>query len=296
MKLNRLPILIVPIILSVFFLSPQATARSPKAVENTPVYYLSLGTSLAAGVQADPITGESIVTDVSYAGILAEELGKDIKKLRHVNLGCPGETSDSFIQGGKCGYPHGSQLDEALNFLHAHGKFTGLITIDLGANDILSCVIGTDIDDECFYVTLNNLKGNLQFILQSLRDAAGPDVPIVAMNYYNPLLVFWLDENTRPLAKETILLQNELNANLALVYGLYDVPVADVAGVFMSDDLVTDLNEDFIPDSVEILCELTWMCQFQNIHPNEIGYEAIAATFSGVLPKIPISEPPRGKK
>lgn len=293
MKSRRLPLVIIPLILSVFLLSTSAIARSPKAVENTPVYYLSLGTSLAAGVQADPETGESIVTDVSYPGILAEALGEDIKKLRHVNLGCPGETSDSFVHGGKCSYAHGSQLDEALNFLHAHGKFTGLITIDLGANDILSCVSGNDINLECIQITLQNLASNLQLILTSLRNAAGPDVPIVAMNYYNPLLVFWFQNpEVVPLL---MALQGQLNNTLALIYSSFGVPVADVAATFMSEEYV-DNNGNGIPDNVEILCAWTWMCQFQNIHPNEIGYEMIASTFSGVLPEIPISEPPRGRR
>jgi len=112
-------------------------------IENTPVYYLSLGTSLAAGVQADPVTGKNVVTDIHYPGLLAEIIGVDISKLRHKNLGCPGETSDTFMDGGRCDYPHGSQLEEAVNFLQAHGKFTGLITIDLGANDVLQCTQGT---------------------------------------------------------------------------------------------------------------------------------------------------------
>jgi lysophospholipase L1-like esterase len=292
-KSRRLPLVIIPLILSVFLLSTSAIARSPKAVENTPVYYLSLGTSLAADVQADPETGESIVTDVSYPGILAEALGEDIKKLRHVNLGCPGETSDSFVHGGKCGYAHGSQLDEALNFLHAHGKFTGLITIDLGANDILSCVSGNDINLECIQITLQNLASNLQLILTSLRNAAGPDVPIVAMNYYNPLLVFWFQN--REVVPLLMALQGQLNNTLALIYSSFGVPVADVAATFMSEEYV-DNNGNGIPDNVEILCAWTWMCQFQNIHPNEIGYEMIASTFSGVLPEIPISEPPRGRR
>ena len=83
----------------------------PPGLSNTPVYYLSLGTSLAAGVQADfPESCESVVTDVNYPGFIAENISadQDIRKLRHVNLGCPGETSDTFIDGGLCKFPHGS--------------------------------------------------------------------------------------------------------------------------------------------------------------------------------------------
>ena len=105
-------------------LNSPVLAKSKKGHKNTPVYYLSLGTSLAAGVQADPVTGESVVTDVSYPSELAEIISQDIPKLCHINLGCPGETAESFIYGGKCDYPHGSQLDQAVRFLHAHGKST----------------------------------------------------------------------------------------------------------------------------------------------------------------------------
>ena len=37
-----------------------------------------------------------------------------------------------------------------------------------------------------------NVAANLPKILAALRLAAGPHVPIVAMNYYNPFLAVWL--------------------------------------------------------------------------------------------------------
>ena len=254
-------------------------AQSPGLV-NTPVYYLSLGTSLAAGVQANfPESCDSVVTDVSYPGFIADNISidQDIRKLRHVNFGCPGEDSDTFIDGGLCKFPHGSQLEEALNFLHAHAKFTGLITIDLGANDALPC-FGESPEEiaPCFLAAVSNLSNNLSYILEALEDAA-PDVPIVGMNYYNPLLV--VDTTTAPL-------QEALNAALNAVYGIYGIPVADVAGAFSTGSLQGDQS---------LICEWTWMCvnNCGNIHPNVLGYEAIAEAFNPVLPDIQISEPPR---
>ncbi len=271
-------------------------AKSPKGRENTPVYYLSLGTSLAAGVQADPLTGQNVMTDVSYPRLLAEIIGADIKKLRHENLGCPLETSDTFIVGGLCKYPHGSQLDEALKFLHAHGKFTGLITIDLGANDVLACIQGPEIDRRCFRKAIVRLLKNLTYTLETLREAAGPDVPIVGMNYYNPLLVYWFQDPA--IAEQTVKFQQQLNGTLEAVYAAFGVPVADVAGVFMVDDLETDVigydgGPNGIPDSVDLLCAWTWMCEVPNIHANDDGYAVIADEFAGVLPPIRISNPPR---
>jgi len=270
-------------------------AKSQHAHQNTPVYYLSLGTSLAAGVQADPVTGESIVTDVSYPSELADIIGQDIRKLRHVNLGCPGETAESFIYGGKCDYPQGSQLDQAVQFLHAHGKFTGLITIDLGANDVLRCVDGIVFDLACIGETLNQLALDLGYVLETLKSEA-PGVPIVGMNYYNPLLVYWFQDPA--IAALTGGLQTQINDVLESVYASYGVPVADVAGAFMADDLESDFTgpdgtPNQIPDSVDLVCAWTWMCSHQNIHANKTGYEVIAQEFYEVLPEIPVSEPPR---
>lgn len=271
-------------------LNSPALAESIKGRNNTPVYYLSLGTSLAAGVQADPLTGESILTDKGYPDQLADILAHDIRRLRHVNLGCPGETAESFIYGGICENPHGSQLDEAVHFLKAHGKFTGLITIDLGANDVLQCLNGTEVDPECLRETLIQLFLDLNVILKTLRKAA-PGVPIVAMNYYNPLLAFWFRDPD--FAELTVELQSRINAVIEFAYALYGVPVADVAEAFMAYDLVTDANENAIPDSVELVCTWTWMCTHQNIHANDTGYAVIAETFYSVLPEIPVSKPPR---
>jgi lysophospholipase L1-like esterase len=270
----------------------------PPGLLNTPVYYLSLGTSLAAGVQADPESCQSVVTEVSYPGFIAEYISENqgIRKLRHVNLGCPGETAETFIYGGLCDYPKGSQLYQAVQFLHAHGKFTGLITIDLGANDVLQCVDGLNFDEECIENVLEQLSLDLFYVLETLREVA-PGVPIVGMNYYNPLLAFWfLDPRNPVIAELTKELQTQINGVLESVYAANDVPVADVAGAFMADaDFSIDDNVNGIPDSVDLVYLWTWMCvnNCGNIHPNVSGYEVIADAFNPVLPDIQISEPPR---
>jgi lysophospholipase L1-like esterase len=279
MRKRNTAILSLILILALGMISAPVWAQTPD-LANTPVYYLSLGTSLAAGVQADPESCHSVVTDVSYPGLIAENIRTDqnIRKLRHVNLGCPEENSNTFIAGGLCKFPHGSQLEEALNFLHAHGKFTGLITIDLGANDALPCFFTSNGEDleKCFKDAVINLADNLGDILDTLQQEA-PGVPIVGMNYYNPLLV--VDPATAPL-------QNVLNAALNAVYGTKGIPVADVAGAFSTGSFKGDQL---------LICEWTWMCtnNCKNIHPNVFGYEEIAGAFTPVLPDIQISEPPR---
>jgi hypothetical protein len=52
-----------------------------------------------------------------------------------------------------------------------------VVTIDIGAGDFLQ--LGADAG-------LAQIRQNPQVILAALRDAAGPDIPIVGTNYYSP--------------------------------------------------------------------------------------------------------------
>lgn len=288
--IKRLTSVVAVAVFLMAFASTGVMAKSNSNPNNKPVYYLSLGTSLAAGVQADPVTGESVVTDISYPGILAEMISQDIGKLRHVNIGCPGETAETLIDGGVCDYDKGSQLNQAVQFLHAHGKFTGLITIDVGANEVLQCINGTNIDQICLTETLNQLTIDLTFIMATLREAA-PDTQIMGMNYYNPLSVYWFQDPA--IAQYTVGLQLWINTTLESVYAGFGIPVADVANAFTSYDLITDSQPNGIPDSIEMLCAWTWMCSHHNIHANALGYSVIAEEFYFLLPEIPVSGPPR---
>jgi hypothetical protein len=64
-------------------------------------YYVSLGTSLAVGVQPDA-RGRNQPTDEGYADQLYRLLRLTRPRLQLVKLGCPGETSTTLIAGGLC--------------------------------------------------------------------------------------------------------------------------------------------------------------------------------------------------
>jgi hypothetical protein len=73
-------------------LAAPALAAPGASDANAVHYYLSLGDSLAAGYQP---TGDPAVmyrTDEGYADQLYEMARSHFVKLRHVKLGCPGET------------------------------------------------------------------------------------------------------------------------------------------------------------------------------------------------------------
>jgi len=258
-----------------------AASASPSPI------YLSLGTSLSVGVQPDE-DGKNQLTDEGYADQLHQLLRLRSPRLQLVKLGCPGETSTSMIsgEGSLCTYPKGSQLAQALVFLRANRGAVSLVTIDMGANDLLICTAGGVIDEDCLPQAFATVQANLSTIVAALR-AAAPRVPIVAMNYYNPLVAFWLQGDAgQVLAQQSAFLAAQFNDLLEAVYRFFHVPVADVARAFHADDfrLVPGIG---LPVNVVLICQWTWMCapppQGPNIHANQTGYLVIALTLAAAI-------------
>lgn len=133
-------------------------------------YYVSVGDSLAAGVQPIGDPANLFRTDSGYAEQLLAIARTHDRKLKLIKLGCPGETTTTMIAGGICAYRHGSQLDQAVHFLRAHRSKVSFITIDIGANDF-PCQ-----QPQCIPAGVASLQTNLPTILAALRKAAGPTV------------------------------------------------------------------------------------------------------------------------
>ncbi|HEX5997297.1 MAG TPA: SGNH/GDSL hydrolase family protein [Jiangellales bacterium] len=256
------------------FVAPSSGA----VAKEKPVYYLALGDSLAIGVQPTA-TSASGATEDGYADQLADMLRAEIPDLRLVKLGCGGESTATMVgvvqptpSGEGCGpglYPHGTQLAEAVSFLHAHRNHLALITIDIGANDTF-CLL--DLDRACFDAGMQHIRTNLAKILQELQAAAGPNTVIVGMTYYNPFAVFWFDDPAYARAIDDLFI--EFNGVLQQTYADADVPVADVGGAFHVGEF---------PLSADLVCRWTWMCTPSplgpDIHPNRQGYRVIASAF-----------------
>ena len=252
-------------------------AAAPAAAANR--YYLSLGDSLAQGVQ--PIGGPwSPLGFPGYNQGYADQLLKLVREpneqLRLVKLGCGGETTTTMIVGSPwcgSGFPAGSQLGEASAFLRAHRGEVAFVTLDIGGNDVLQPDAGG----------VAAIAANLPVILTQLRDAAGADVPIVGMSYYNPSLVEWFgDPGSLQGHVDALVVFNDL---LEAIYAAAGDPVADVEGAFASTDTTP---VDGVPVDVARLCGLTWICtpppHGSDIHPNTAGYAVIAQAFAQALP------------
>lgn len=257
------------------------------------MYYLSLGDSLAAGWQPP---ASNVSFDHGYADQLATLLQAKFPGLETVKkLGCAdGETTTTMIKGGSCPYQHGSQLDEAVAFLQLHMNSVALVTIDIGGDDVLGCVRPAPnnpnvftIDRRCFNDRIGDIKTNLPTILASLRAAAGPAVPIVGMNYYDPLLASWIQEpGGRAAARDSWEAFLTFNNTLEGIYGATGSPVADVAGAFSSTDFETKVDSAFgkIPLNVARILQWTWQYSAGAPNANTEGYGVIANAFLQVIP------------
>ena len=260
------------------------SAAQPKVTE----YYLALGDSLSQGVQPDA-AGASVETDQGYADQLYGTLRSKYPDAGLVKLGCPGETTATMVNGGLCRYAQRSQLASATAFLRAHHGHIVLVTIDIGANDPENCASGSTLAGKaaCAGTAIPAAVGNLNTIMAALRNAAGPETPIVGMSYYLPALADWRNGladkvGVWGLEKAT----GVYNDALDRVYKNSGAKVADVFDAFDTSDFGNDSTlqgSGTVPRNVFLVCQWTWACtsppRGPNQHPNETGYSVIARAF-----------------
>ena len=261
----------------------QAAAAGGSSADKAKLYYLSLGDSLASGVQPIGDPDDLFRTDRGYADQLLQTARARYPKLSLEKLGCPGETTTTMINGGICSYPHGSQLDEAVAFLESHRQFVAFVTIDIGANDF-PCQAA-----ECVPAGVGSIQSNLPTILAELRAAAGPNIPIVGMTIYNPFLANWMigPEGQAFAQASATQLMGPVNGVLRGIFLAGGAQVADIEAAFSSNDFTTlvDLpGAGTVPLNVARICMWTWVCApapyGPDNHANEAGYGAIAHAFA----------------
>jgi lysophospholipase L1-like esterase len=254
-----------------------ALAAAP-ARAATPTYYLALGDSLAAGTQPT-----ALYSDASYPAQLLALLRRTEPTLRLENLGCPGETSNSLVDGGLCNYDSGTQLAQAVAFLKAHAGSVSLVTIDVGANDLLQ---GCDADDRlCVGRVVDAVATRLERILRELRTVA-PSVRIVGVDYYDPLLAEWLTGTAgEATARASVAGVEALNTAERRAYARHGARVAGVATAFSTASFAPLVlyGQQRVPKNVAVVCRWTWACSQDNVHPTRTGYGVIARTILAAL-------------
>ena len=268
------------------------TASGAGAATTSPIFYLDLGASVSVGVQPTPADPRGQPTNRGYANrLVALEAARGVA-LDLTKLGCPGESTTKMTTGNDgCYHAHDNQLADAITFLRTHHDQTGLVTIDLGFNDIAPCLRGATVDFTCVNQNLALLSSQLPAILTSLKAAAGANVTFIGLNHYNPYTAFALSGvNGAQFSRDSVKVMQELNFVLQTVYANYAIPTANVVRSFSHDATQgSRLGFRTLPINVQESCNLTWMCRTGrygwNLHPNNAGYEAITDAIAALLPK-----------
>jgi lysophospholipase L1-like esterase len=283
-------------------LAPQAHAAT---VGGT---YLALGDSLAYGYHQAQFQSEyPNVNPASFNDGYVDDFSLALravnKSVQTINDGCPGETSDTLINGsglpGYCAggptgtpfpyaflhHPYGAstQLRDALAVIAAHPNVNP-ITLDIGANDVLQFLRATCGFPAAFTCTpaqvgaeFTHIAANVATILGTLR-AAAPHAQIVLAGLYNPYPA------VLPAPGGDYLLGQLNSAFAAVAAHIPGTSFANPEPYFNPAGTAGKAETGDVP----VICELTAMCPGgtyspaspqADIHPTKLGY----AVYAGVV-------------
>jgi lysophospholipase L1-like esterase len=271
--------------------------------------YLALGDSLAYGYHAAQFKSEleskGFVEPATFDKGYVDDFGAALKfanhKLQIINDGCPGETTETFINGsGVPGYcaggptgspfpyvflhhpytPYTSQLADALAILKETPNVSP-ITLDIGANDVLQflgakCGFPTTFTCSPAEVEaeFGHIASNVYSILAQLH-AAAPKAQIVLVGLYNPYPTVL----PAPGGDKTTAALNTALAGVAAA--VPDTSFANPEPLF-NPSIVTGKPET---TDLRTICAFTAMCPGgtynptspnADIHPTTLGYAVMA--------------------
>ncbi len=248
--------------------------------------YLALGDSVAASYQPNGDLRSG------YAEQILQLEQVRLPDLRLVKLACPGETTRTMdVPKARCPYAEGTQLAQAIAVLER--RDVAFVTLQIGSNDLFRCFSFTDVafDQACVDELLPKISARLTSIVEALREAAGPDAPIVGANYYDPLLVAWMIPGLDHDAVVAIAnVWTTFNDALEQTYAALGVPVADVEATFSATDFDTIVHVrgmGDVPINVARTCQWTYACsEAFDPHPNTIGYAAMTRAWEATLATV----------
>jgi lysophospholipase L1-like esterase len=259
-------------------------------------FYLVIGASAAKGFEPSgsmtprgPAEGP---TANGYANDVDAMLATTGTPLALQNISCPGETIQTFVGGGDACTPTTSMLSRAENILHDQYEEKGVVTIDVGFNNIRPCLQFASVDESCVASTVALIKEDLPQALSGLEKAAGPGVTFVGVPYGDPFLGHYVNSSLGPAnATSTLVAMNRLDTALDGAFKASKIAVAPITTALKMNDTKKTGRHDgqVVPENVATACDTTWMCRpapwGPNDHPNNDGYSLIAKAIVGVLPR-----------
>jgi lysophospholipase L1-like esterase len=276
----------VSIIVATFAIVFGSISAAPSVAAPAPgTAYLALGDSLAASYQPN---GD---THSGYAEQILQLEQASLPDLRLVKLACPGERTSTMDRAKpRCPYAEGTQLAQAVAVLGS--RDVAFVTLQIGGNDLIRCFgfRAGAFDQACVDELLPKISARLTSIVETLQDAAGPDVPIVGGTYYDPLLATWTFPGFDHDAVVAIAdVWASFNDMLEQTYAGLGVPVADVETEFSAADFDTIVHAGRfgdVPINVARTCQWTYTCSERfdhDFHPNTVGYAAMTRAWQEAI-------------
>ena len=257
----------------------------PELVPGLPVY-LALGDSWAWGQgPADPATEgyvpqlqQELRVDLDCTPALSTMARGGCKHLQLLNLGRP---ATDELPGVTAPIVAEEQLPIALPLLEARNQDSNrrndveVVTLHVGGNDVSgpiqdACFTGTP--EECVFTILTEMAefdADLRDVVAPLREAAGPDTPIVLGTYDNPVPYCFLAPVPGAIELGALILEGSPDGFIPGIHDVirsvaadYDGEVAEVFGQFEGADFVGGQD-----------------C----LHPSATGHDKVTGAFSSIL-------------
>lgn len=273
------------------------SSPTPASASSVPTgFYLDVGGSSSLGYEpTGQLTKDGALLDKpstsGYANDVVKLEASNIS-LSLTKLGCPGETVATLLgEKDHCYKLPVTQMLLALKFLNLHHDDTGVVSVDIGFNDVQPCIETADVEVGCVDQAKELVNEDLPKVIAKLKGAAGPNVHFVGLEYPDPFLARYLQgPSEKGYATQTLNVITELNQDLSSIYTKAGVGIVNVPSAFASSDstLTKIAGGEVVPKNVAEVCDLTFMCRAYpwgpDDHPNNSGYEIIARQIVRVLP------------
>jgi hypothetical protein len=292
-QLSRLGIVVFVLLLGLHVVS----TPSPASASSVPTgFYLDVGGSSSLGYEpTGQLTKDGALLDKpstnGYANDVVKLEASNIS-LSLTKLGCPGETVATLLgEKDHCYKLPVTQMLLALKFLGLHHDDTGVVSVDIGFNDVQPCIATADVEVGCVDQAKELVNEDLPKVIAKLKSAAGPNVHFVGLEYPDPFLARYLQgPSEKGYATQTLNVITELNQDLSAIYTKAGVGIVNVPSAFSSSESTPTkiAGGEVVPKNVAEVCDLTFMCRAYpwgpDDHPNNSGYETIARQIVRALP------------
>jgi lysophospholipase L1-like esterase len=279
---------LVPVVLAICSV---VVARASGGHDETK-FYVSVGDSYTAGYRPGGASGSTTGDGFAYQVLdaLNQKGNWELK-----NFGCTGQSAHGMqfdngcvagaLAAGGVDYPQRTQEAAAEQFIAEHRGHIGLVTVSMGANDIVKCLdLGDDGEAQgCAESASAAVRQSLGAFLKAVRASVGDDVPIVGVSYMNVFRAAVLKgsaESQRKAALSEVLFRNYLNPTLRDTYAQFNAHFVDTT--VLSGGELPESQKALLPGygtvgtSIARVCELTYFCSDDDPHPNREGHALIA--------------------